>query len=133
MGVELQRIVEKMKLKNLTPEVDLTKREVKIPDINRPALQLAGFFDHFESQRVQIIGYVEYTYLETLSEEQREKIYVTLMSYGVPCFIFCRELMPDKVFLEKAVETGTPVFITDKPTSAFTAKIIRWLNVELAP
>ena len=73
MGVELQRIVEKMKLKNLTPEVDLTKREVKIPDINRPALQLAGFFDHFESQRVQIIGYVEYTYLETLSEEQREK------------------------------------------------------------
>ena len=104
MGVELQRIVEKMKLKNLTPEVDLTKREVKIPDINRPALQLAGFFDHFESQRVQIIGYVEYTYLETLSEEQREKIYVTLMSYGVPCFIFCRELMPDKVFLEKAVE-----------------------------
>ena len=86
MGVELQRIVEKMKLKNLTPEVDLTKREVKIPDINRPALQLAGFFDHFESQRVQIIGYVEYTYLETLSEEQREKIYVTLMSYGVPCF-----------------------------------------------
>ncbi|MGN9055317.1 HPr(Ser) kinase/phosphatase [Bariatricus sp. HCP28S3_A7] len=133
MGVELQRIVEKMKLKNLTPEVDLTKREVKIPDINRPALQLAGFFDHFESQRVQIIGYVEYTYLETLSEEQREKIYVTLMSYGVPCFIFCRELMPDKVFLEKAVETGTPVFITDKPTSAFTAEIIRWLNVELAP
>ena len=40
--------------------------EVKIPDINRPALQLAGFFDHFDCERIQLIGYVEYTYLQTL-------------------------------------------------------------------
>ena len=47
MGVTLTKIVEKMELRNLTPDVDMTQREVKIPDINRPALQLAGFFDHF--------------------------------------------------------------------------------------
>ena len=49
MGVTLTKIVEKMELRNLTPDVDMTQREVKIPDINRPALQLAGFFDHLRT------------------------------------------------------------------------------------
>ena len=61
MGVTLTKIVEKMELRNLTPDVDMTQREVKIPDINRPALQLAGFFDHLDCERIQLIGYVEYT------------------------------------------------------------------------
>ncbi|MCB7305277.1 HPr(Ser) kinase/phosphatase [Bariatricus massiliensis] len=133
MGVKLQNVVEKMNLKNLTPDVDMTKREVKVPDINRPALQLAGFFDHFESERVQIIGYVEYTYLETLSEEHKMKIYDTLLSYAIPCFIFSRNLQPEPAFLEKAVANDIPVFSTDQQTSSFSAEIIRWLKVELAP
>ncbi len=55
-----------MNLKNLTPDVDLSDKDVEIPDINRPALQLTGFFEHFDSERVQIIGYVEYTFLEKM-------------------------------------------------------------------
>lgn len=133
MGVKLQNVVEKMNLKNLTPDVDMTKREVKVPDINRPALQLAGFFDHFESERVQIIGYVEYTYLETLPEEHKLKIYDTLLSYAIPCFIFSRNLQPEPSFLEKAIANDIPVFSTDQQTSSFSAEIIRWLKVELAP
>ena len=66
-GIRLSEIVEQMDLKNLTPEVDTSETEVHIPDVNRPALQLAGFFDHFDSNRVQIIGNVEYT----RSEERR--------------------------------------------------------------
>ena len=58
-GIRLSEIVERMDLKNLTPEVDMTETEVHVPDVNRPALQLAGFFDHFDSNRVQIIGHVE--------------------------------------------------------------------------
>ena len=73
-GVKLTDIVEKMNLKNLTPEVDITEREVLVPDVNRPALQLAGFFDHFDLNRVQIIGNVECAYLETLAEEKRRFI-----------------------------------------------------------
>lgn len=133
MGVSLKKVIEKMKLKNLTPDVDLDKREVKVPDINRPALQLTGFFDHFASERVQIIGYVEYTYLETVQEEYKKKIYDTLLSYDIPCFIFCRNLMPSEWFLKKANERGIPVFSTDQQTSSFSAEIIRWLKVELAP
>ncbi len=134
MGVvNLQKIVEKMDLKNLTPDVELEGHGVKVPDINRPALQLAGFFDHFASERVQVIGYVEYTYLASLTEEHKEKIYDTLFSYDIPCFVFCRNLQPEDRFLEKAAERQIPVFLTTKQTSAFSAEIIRWLNVELAP
>ncbi len=72
-GVKLTDIVEKMNLKNLTPEVDITERKVLVPDVNRPALQLTGFFDHFDLNRVQIIGNVECAYLETLQREKRVK------------------------------------------------------------
>lgn len=122
-----------MELKNLTPELDLASAEIQVPDINRPALQLAGFFDHFDSERVQIVGYVEYTYLETLSEERKEEVYAQLLSYGIPCIIFCRNLEPDEIFLKKANELNVPIFQTEKETSDFSAEIIRWLNVQLAP
>lgn len=64
--VSLNRLIEKMKLENLTPELDLEKNKITQPDINRPALQLAGYFEHFDATRLQIIGFVEYTYLEGL-------------------------------------------------------------------
>jgi HPr kinase/phosphorylase len=132
-GVKLNKVVEKMDLKNLTPEVELIEREVNVPDINRPALQLAGFFDHFDSDRVQIIGYVEYTYLETLNAERKMQIYDELLKHKVPCIIFSRNLEPEENLLKKAVEHQVPIFITSKSTSSFMGEIIRWLNVELAP
>ena len=123
-----------MNLKNLTPDVDLSEKEVEIPDINRPALQLTGFFEHFDSERVQIIGYVEYTFLEKMTDEvKKKKIYETLLSYKIPCLIFCRNLPPEAMLLEMAEKANIPVFQTEKKTSEFTAEIIRWLNVELAP
>ena len=67
--VEMKKVVRKMNLKNLTPDVPLADKAVEVPDVNRPALQLSGYFDHFDSDRVQIIGYVEYTFLQTLDEE----------------------------------------------------------------
>lgn len=80
-GVSLKEIVEKMNLKNLTPDVDLVEKYVQVPDINRPALQLSGYFDHFDSDRVQVIGYVEYTYLQTLEEAKKMKMYDELLSH----------------------------------------------------
>lgn len=131
--VKMQKIVEKMNLKNLTPDVELGDKAVEVPDINRPALQLTGFFDHFDSERVQIIGYVEYTFLEKLDEETKSYVYDTLLSYKIPCIIFCRDLVPEQMLLEKANEMQIPIFSTDAQTSAFTAELIRWLNVQLAP
>lgn len=133
MSVSLQNVVEKMNLKNLTPEIEVKGRKITVPDVNRPALQLAGFFDHFESERVQIIGYVEYTYLQTLTEEQKFNAYEKILQHNVPCVIFSRSLPPDEAFLELAKKYDTPIFSTENKTSAFMSEIIKYLNVKLAP
>ncbi len=131
--VELKKVVEKMNLKNLTPNVDVTGKRIEVPDINRPALQLTGYFEHFDSDRVQLIGYVEYTFLETMDEEHKREIYKQLLSYQIPCIVFSRSMKPEQMFLDMAEEANIPVFNTEKKTAQFTAEIIRWLNVELAP
>ncbi|SCP97554.1 HPr(Ser) kinase/phosphatase [Anaerobium acetethylicum] len=132
-SVELSKIVEKMNLINLTPDIDMNKRKVTHPDINRPALQLAGFFDHFDEERVQIIGYVEYTYLEVLESERKREMYKRLLESKIPCIVFSRNLQPDEELLELANHYEVPIFMTAKTTSSFMAEIIRWLNVQLAP
>ena len=132
-GVKLTDLIEKMDLKNLTPDIDLAGKYITVPDINRPALQLTGYFDHFDSVRVQIIGYVEYTYLQTLTAEVKKDVYAQLLSYGVPCLIYTTEILPDEEMLKQANKTNTPIFATDKKTSPFQAEVIRWLNVQLAP
>ena len=132
-GVTLTEMVQKMNLKNLTPNVELVGKEVNIPDVNRPALQLAGFFEHFDSDRVQIIGYVEYTYLQTLTEERKTEIYEKMLKRKVPCVVFSRSLPPEESFLRIAQERDVTVFSTEKKTSSFMSELIRWLNVKLAP
>lgn len=132
-SIKLEQIIEKMKLINLTPELDLSKIKIKQPDINRPALQLAGYFEHFEATRLQIIGFVEYTYMGALPQERQREIYTRLLSCEIPAFVFCRGLRPNELFMEIAMEYKVPLLMTKKATSAFMAEIIRWLNVKLAP
>lgn len=131
--VELRRLIDKMHLKNLTPEIDVDQVKILQPDINRPGMQLAGFFEHYETTRVQVIGFVEYRYMQQMTEERRAEIYATLIDEKIPCFIYCRDLEPDETFLRIAMERRVPIFTTSKATSAFSAEIIRWLNVKLAP
>ncbi len=131
--VALTRLIEKMKLDNLTPEVNVKGIRLTQPDINRPALQMTGFFEHFDATRLQVIGFVEYTYMETLSDERKKEIYEELMSYDIPAVVFCRELQPDELFKQIATEHKVPVLSTKKSTSGFMAEAIRWLNVKLAP
>ena len=132
-SISLTKIIKKMQLENLTPEISVKGIRITQPDINRPALQLAGYFEHYEATRLQIIGFVEYTYMQGLTEERKEEIYEKLLSCPIPCIVFCRELHPDEIFLRKAIEKKIPLLMTKQATSAFTAEIIRWMNVELAP
>ncbi len=132
-SVSLQRVIDKMKLENLTPEISVEKIKITQPDINRPALQIAGYFEHYDATRLQVIGFVEYTYMESLSEEQKRASYEKLLSYDTPAIVFCRELKPDPIFTEIAIAHGIPLLCTKKGTSSFMAEIIRWLNVKLAP
>lgn len=132
-SVSIQRLIEKFELTNLTPQVDITDIKIHQPDINRPALQLAGYFEHFEETRLQIIGFVEYSYMENMTKKKKEEVYPKVVSEKTPCIIFCRGLNPDKYFLECAIKNNVPLLSTNKPTSTFMAESIRWLNVKLAP
>ncbi len=131
--VSLKSFIDKMNLINLTPDVPVDSVDITQPEINRPALQLTGFFEHFDSARIEIVGFVEYTYMQQLDEVRRDEIYGKLLSSGIPCVIFCRDLEPDEIFLACAVENKVPLLKTSKSTSDFMAETIRWLNVKLAP
>ena len=131
--ISLKRIIDKMKLTNLTPEIDITDIRITQPDINRPALQMAGYFEHYASTRLQIIGFVEYTYMQGMDDEKKKDIYEKLLSHPTPGIVFCRDLVPDELFLETAKKYKVPLLSTSKATSAFMAQVIRWLNVKLAP
>lgn len=131
--VDLVQLIEKMNLENLTPDIDIKRIKISQPDVNRPALQLAGFFDHFDSERVQVIGYVEHAYMQTVDEEERINIMSRLMDYKVPCIVFCRNLEVSDKLIKVATEKEVPILRSSKTTSSFMAEVIRWLNVELAP
>ena len=132
-GVKLTNLIQKMNLKNLTPDVPVEGKYITVPQINRPALQLTGYFDQFDYMRVQIIGIVENTYLHTLTEERKKEIYQKLLEYDIPCIIYTTDLVPEEELLQGAIKAGIPVLSTTKKTSPFQAEVIRWLNVQLAP
>ena len=132
-GVELKKMVQELNLYNKTPEVDISKKMINTPEINRPALQLTGYLEHFENERVQIIGYVEYTYLLHLSREEKIVAFERFVSSKIPCVVFTTMTEPDEDMLSLAMKYDVPVLVTHNTTSVFMAEIIRWLNVQLAP
>lgn len=131
--LKVDKIIEKMELRVLTPDIDTADKIVTVPDINRPALQLAGFFDHFDSERVQVIGRVEAAYIATMDKETKLERYEQLLSYNVPCIVYCRGQEADEEMVEMARKYQIPLLQTSKQTSSFEAEIIRWMKVQLAP
>ncbi len=132
-GVSITSLIQKMNLELLTREINTDKIKLYHPDVNRPALQLAGYYEHFDKERVQIIGVVEYTYMEEMEPARRTEMYEKLLSSQIPCIVFSTSNRPDDEFLQIASRYKVPVMISEKKTSPLMAEIIRWLNVELAP
>ena len=126
--VNLFKVIEKMNLVNLTPDIDVKGIWIHVPEFNRPALQLTGFYDQFDNDRIQIIGNVEYAYLKSLSETERYERYMQLLSSNIPCLIFCRNLEPEAEIIELAKKYQIPIL-----KSAESTEVIRWLKVQLAP
>lgn len=132
-GVSVAKIIELLDLKAYTDGIDMKKRKITCADINRPALQLAGYFNHFESTRVQVVGNVEYFYTQQLDEETKIKRFEELVSYDIPCIIYSRNLAPSPELVTLAQERGIPVLGTGRSTSEFTAELIYALGEQLAP
>ena len=132
-GVTITELITKMKMKNVLPEIDTDKVVLSHPDVNRPALQLTGFFDHFDRERVQIIGYVEQAYINTLPREVRMERYDKLLSSEITCVVYSRGQEPDEDMQNLCLHYQVPLMVSEKSTSDLMAEVIRWLKVKLAP
>ena len=131
--VSVAKIAELLDLKCLTPNIDLKAKKITSSDINRPALPLAGYFEHFAEDRVQIIGQAEHAYAQQMSDSEKLVRYDILMKFGIPCIILCRDLRPDDIFIREAMKNNVPILVTTRATSQFTAEIIYVLGEQLAP
>ena len=131
--VSVAKIAELLDLKCLTPNIDLKAKKITSSDINRPALPLAGYFEHFAEDRVQIIGQAEHAYAQQMSDSEKLVRYDILMKFGIPCIILCRDLRPDDIFIREAMKNNVPILVTTRATSQFTAEIIYRLGEQLAP
>ena len=131
--VSVKKLEEKMKLKNLTPEINTTERYIEFYDVNRAALQLTGFFDHFDTTRVQVVGRVEQQYIEESEPQKIIENFEKLASFHVPCVVFTRGYIPSKEIIEALKKNGVPCFSSDSTTSELNSEMIRWLRVMLAP
>lgn len=134
-SVTVTDLIKKMNLINHTPNIDTDQILIQDPNINRPAVQLAGFFEHFDAARIQICGNVEYAYIANMhTEEENLEIFDKLFAYKIPAMIFCRGLQPYDFIIDAGNRHGIPI-LTDSQgtTSDFVHEVDRWLHVELAP
>ena len=132
-SVTVATIKERFNLTNFTPEVDLEKAEITVADVNRPALQLHGFYEHFEPSRIQVIGNVESAYLAKKTDQEKAEVFAKLFSYEIPCVIFCRGEQPMEVLIKEANKAGIPILGTERGTSEFMSELIYSLNKDFAP
>lgn len=131
--VTLEQLKNEFNLEVIHEGCDLTKRKVTCAEVNRPGLPIAGFFEYFQNERLQILGRVEYKYLEKLTGKQKYEAMLNIFKSDVPAVIITRgqEAFPE--LIRAAEETNLPVFRTEDSSSKFMAAVISYLSVELAP
>jgi HPr kinase/phosphorylase len=108
-------------------------RAITIPEINRPGLELSGFYDNFAYERIQLFGMGETAYLQKLERQGRRDTIQELMRYEVPCCVFTHSLAPTAMFVEEAEAKGCPILTTDLTSGMLTTRIIRVLEDIFAP
>ena len=132
-SVPLATLVSEFGLQIAHESTDYSTIRLTVEDVARPGLQLAGFFDHFEPMRLQIMGNVEMTYLNKLTPEERARILDRLFSYHFPAMLIARNIEPTAELLAMAVKHNTTVLRSAEPTSTLISAIITYLNSALAP
>ena len=130
--VALQKIAAEQGLTVLHAAQDYATREIRTADVNRPGLQLAGFYNYFDPERMQIIGRVESTYLETLTPDQRRERFEQFMRYNIIGLVICHGMDPFPECLEMAEKYDRNLFLVRKDTSEFMAASSR-MTARLRP
>ncbi|MDO4938704.1 MAG: HPr(Ser) kinase/phosphatase [Lachnospiraceae bacterium] len=132
-GVALTEFIDQYELEVINPDVSCDDIYISVPETNRPALPLTGFFQHFESKRIQLIGNAEIEYIKGMPEPIKEINFDEILSYVPPCVIFTSNNQPDPVFVKYCNKYGVPCLLTDRGTTEISNEVVRWLKVKLAP
>lgn len=110
------------------------KRKITVSEINRPGLVLAGFFDFFRAERVQILGKGEHSFLKSLSKQKVKEVFNEMLDYEVlPCIVFTRNLKPPDEVVKICKKKNVPIFKTNLDTARFVSEINVFLEENLAP
>ena len=124
-SVPLSQLVKEFNLRPVHKSTDFEQTNITVDDISRPGLQMAGYFDHFEPMRLQVIGTVETTYLNKLHSEKRTEIFDRFFSYKIPALIISRDLEP----LPECLQMAEKHDITILQGSDFPAPAVRQRKV----
>lgn len=131
--VSLQKVIDEFKLEIIYIHKDANDLMIDENDVNRPGLQLMGFYEYFNPERIQIIGKMEYAYLSTIDEKTRRERLQLLFAQRIPALIITRELPYFAEMLELAKEYDVPLLRSKESTSNFMSGLIAFLNLTLAP
>ena len=132
-SVPLTTIVKEFELQVVHAATDYESIQITIEDVARPGMQLAGYFEHFDPMRLQVLGNVEMSYLAKLSAQERGRILDRLFSYKFPALLITRNIPPDEICLEMAKKHNVTLLRSDEPTSTITSALISYLKSVLAP
>jgi HPr kinase/phosphorylase len=132
-SVLLSEIVKAFELEEVYVPAHFDQIRIHVADVTRPGLQLAGYYEHFGPDRIQLIGNMEHAYLDKLSSEIRRKRLSALFGRGIPCLILTRNHEPHPELIPCAKRKKIPILRTRQATSEFMSSLVKHLNVELAP
>ena len=132
-ALPLKKLVEEFDLRVEFASTDFDTIALTLADVARPGLLLAGFFEHFDSRRLQVLGRVEMSYLSQMSHEQQEQIFDRLFGYRIPALLICRDLQPYPACVEMARRHNVTLLTSKEPTSEIQSALIAYLCDELAP
>ena len=131
--IALKTLVEAFHLEVVFAATDYDAIRLTVADVARPGLQLAGYLDHFEPMRLQVIGNVEYSYLMKLPEPERRRTLDRYFSYKIPALLIARNITPPPETLELAQKYNVTLLRSPDATSNVVSSIISYLNAQLAP
>ena len=132
-SVPASKIAEEFKLDMLYKPDNFDTVLVSNNEINRPSLQIAGFFEYFDNTRIQVIGMVEISYLDSISSDKRFSALEALFEKKPPMIVLTRAMEPSEEMLLLAKKYDIPFVRTHLSTSRFMSAVIAYLNVQLAP
>ena len=129
----LKNMVETFNMEILHKGRDFDNTVVTISDVNRPALQLVGFYDYFDDKRLQILGRGEMQFLERMTEAERTRVFNKLLSYPFPAMIVARDMEAPSELMQMANKHDRTLLRSAESTVDVTSKLIDYLNRAMAP